>query len=114
MGKNRRGEWVICLDADTGQGQWRYNYGRFKEPGSTPAVDGKFLYAVSYDGIAVCLKTKNGDLVWSRDLTEDFGALEPKYGYGSSPLVMDSLVVLNTRLSGIALRKDTGGAGLER
>jgi outer membrane protein assembly factor BamB len=108
MARNRDGVCVLCLDAETGAEVWRYNTGGGMAPQATPALDGEYLYALSYDGILLCLKRKRGRLAWSRDLLEEFGVRKPDYGYGTSPAVEGDLVILNVNDTGIALNKLTG------
>jgi hypothetical protein len=40
-----------------------------------------------------CLDAATGKFCWSRDLTADAGATPPLWGYSSSPLVVDDLVI---------------------
>jgi outer membrane protein assembly factor BamB len=56
---------VFCLNAKADKEIWRYKTGRRKNSQATPSIDGEYLYAVSYDGLVVCLTVKNGELVWS-------------------------------------------------
>jgi outer membrane protein assembly factor BamB len=98
MGATKEGESVLCLDALTGEEIWRYNYNEpLRYPQATPTIEGKYIYALSYEGVVLCLKAKNGKLKWKRDLVEDFGALKPDYGYASSPAVEGDLIVINTK-----------------
>jgi len=108
MARTKEGECVLCLDADTGEEIWRYRTGKRKIPEATPAIDGTYLYALTYDGVLLCLKTKSGKLVWRRDLIEEFDAPWQGYGYGTSPAVEGDLVIINTKHTGIALDKRSG------
>lgn len=90
-------EAVICWDAATGQERWRYRYpAQYKNaygngPRSTPAVAGDFIYAVGGTGLMHCLKAfsdePQGELVWKKDLLDEFGAQNLKWGVSFSPLV---------------------------
>ena len=108
MGRNKDGECVLALDAGTGEEIWASEIGYGIYPQSTPVVDGRHIYALSEDGVVACFKAQSGDSVWSRNLANEFGAPIPKYGYGTSPCASGNLVLLNTKTSGIALRKATG------
>jgi outer membrane protein assembly factor BamB len=108
MARNSDGECVLCLDAHTGEEIWRYKTGKSKLAQATPTLDGKYLYALSYDGILLCLKAKSGKLVWKRDLINDFEAPRPGYGFGASPAVEGDLVIINAKHTGIALNKANG------
>ena len=108
MARNKEGECVLCLDADTGEEIWRYKTGERKIPQPTPAIDGEYLYALTHDAVLVCLKKKNGKPVWSRDLIEELGAPRQEYGYAASPAVEGDLVIINAKHTGIALDKRSG------
>ena len=108
MARNSDGECVLCLDADTGEEIWRHKTGKSKLAQATPTLDGKHLYALSYDGVLLCLKAKSGKLVWKRDLVNDFEAPRPGYGFGASPAVEGDLVIINAKHTGIALNKANG------
>jgi len=101
MARNKNGESVVCLDADNGKEIWQHKTGERKIPEATPAVDGKYLNALTRDGILLCLKVKNGELVWRKNLVEERGASKSAYGYGTSPVVEGALVIINTKHSGI-------------
>jgi len=110
MARTKDGVCVLCLDAATGKELLRYNSGPGMMPQGTPALDGKYLYALTYDGTLLCLKRERGRLVWSRDLVKEFDARKPDYGFGTSPAVDGDLVIVNMNDTGIALNKLTGKA----
>jgi outer membrane protein assembly factor BamB len=91
-------EAVVCLDAATGNENWRFRYpNRYEErfgsgPRSTPAVDGGFVYAVGPTGIFHCLRADTGQKVWRHDLREEFAGRPIRYGVSFSPLVEGDLV----------------------
>lgn len=62
-------------------------------PGGTPTVDGAFLYVLGMGGRAVCLRVADGEIVWERSLTEDFGGQIPFWSYRESPLVDGEKVI---------------------
>ena len=107
-GFTRDGMNVACLNADTGQEIWRSPFEGAVEIYSTPATDGKFVYAISLRGIIVCLKSKNGKLRWKRDLASECNLVKPTYGYGASVVVEGDLLVLTANTSGLVLNKKTG------
>lgn len=54
----------------------------------TPTIDGEHVYALSKDGDLACVKTADGELVWSKNYRQDFDSREtPGWGYSESPLV---------------------------
>jgi outer membrane protein assembly factor BamB len=62
-------------------------------PGCTPTVDSDRLYVLSMDGDLACLQAKDGEVVWQRSLTKDFGGQVPMWSYRESPLVDGEKVV---------------------
>jgi outer membrane protein assembly factor BamB len=98
-------EAVVCWDARTGQELWRFRYAAdYKNPygdgpRSTPTVAGDLVYTVGGTGILHCLKTQpgstDGEVVWRKDLLEEFGAANLKWGVSFSPLVEGDLVYTN-------------------
>jgi outer membrane protein assembly factor BamB len=98
-------EAVICRDAGSGKELWRFRYpARYNNsygngPRSTASVDGPFLYTVGGTGILHCLKTHpataTGEMVWRKDLLEDFSAPNLRWGVSFSPLVDGDRVYTN-------------------
>jgi outer membrane protein assembly factor BamB len=90
-------EAVVCCDAETGKEHWRFEYPcQYRNdygngPRSTPSVDGECVYTVGATGLMHCLKAftdqPKGELVWAKDLMQEFGAEIPKWGVSFSPLV---------------------------
>jgi outer membrane protein assembly factor BamB len=56
-------------------------------PGCTPTVDGDRLYVLGMGGALACLRVADGEIVWQRSLTTDFGGAAPMWSYRESPLV---------------------------
>jgi outer membrane protein assembly factor BamB len=59
----------------------------YNGPRSTPTYDNGIVYHLSEAGKLTAYKSKNGDIIWSRELTKDFKAEIPMYGYTESVLV---------------------------
>jgi outer membrane protein assembly factor BamB len=89
--KDKSSEYVFCLDANGGKEVWAKEVGRsgrsYPGPRSTPTVANGQVYAISSDGQLVCLKSDNGDLVWKKDLMNDYGGRHGMWNYAESPLV---------------------------
>lgn len=102
---------VTCLDAATGREIWRYAYashpGNSPGPRATPFVDANCVYTHSRHGRVHCLEMDTGRVIWSTDL-KDFGYKEPRFGFCSSPVIHDNILLLCVGGSGIALDKRTG------
>ncbi len=112
------GQFVVCLDAESGNQLWEYNHDRPYEPASiypgprsTPTVAGDLVYALSPRGILVCLRASDGGEVWSVSLPQRFQAKPMSYGYSASPLVFSGKVIIPTNNPGpslVALDAATG------
>ena len=99
--QEQRGEFevVSAYDANNGSELWaQKDENRFTEfisgvgPRATPTFAGGRLYATGASGAIHCLDPKTGEVIWSRDLVQDTGAVVPMWGFSSSPLVQDGLV----------------------
>ena len=95
-------EVVICYDAATGEPLWLHAYpARFWEamggagPRATPTYHGGRLYTMGATGVLNSLDAATGEPVWTRNIAEDTGASLPNWGFASSPLVVDDLVVVH-------------------
>ena len=93
-------EAVVCYEADTGRELWAYEQaGRFEEyvsgpgPRATPTFVHGRIYAAGAGGKLNCLDAASGRRIWSRDLAAETGAAVPQWGFSSSPVVVEGLVV---------------------
>jgi outer membrane protein assembly factor BamB len=61
---------------------------------STPIVDASRVYTLFESGDVIAL-THEGEVVWRRSLMEDYGEIQNRHQYGSSPILAgDTLIVL--------------------
>lgn len=95
-------EAVVCLDAETGQPIWDVTYpSRFWEsiggagPRATPTVADEGLFCLGANGILLSLDAVDGTQRWRRDLRVDARREPPPWGFSSSPLVTESLVIVH-------------------
>ena len=94
-------ECVVCLDATTGREIWchqdktRYSDGQAGAgPRATPTFANGSIYSLGASGILNCLDAASGKLKWTRNIATDSGAPVPMWGFSSSPLVADDVVVV--------------------
>ncbi len=78
---------------------WQKEYGlewyrNYTGPRSTPTIIDGLLYFVSGQGVAFCMETKTGEIRWSVDMFEQFGAQETKWGIAESPLLDGNRIIL--------------------
>ena len=117
-------ETVVAMDAKTGRTLWEYTYpskvqdfGQGAGPHSTPLlVDGR-LFTIGTNKELHVFDPASGDILWSRNLVEDFNAPPllvrsmVKPGYGVSPIAYRDTIIIQVGGPGqavMALRQDDG------
>lgn len=95
-------EVVVSYVATTGEPAWVHSDpARFWEamagtgPRATPTLSGGKVFALGATGLVNALDAADGSPLWQRDLAADTGAAVPEWGFSSSPLVIDGLVVVH-------------------
>lgn len=110
-------ERILCFSATTGETLWEHAYDRpyavsyGSGPRATPTVDGENVFALGAEGNLTCLKTSNGDVVWSKDLKTEYKVATPIWGFCAHPLVVGDLIYVlvgGTNQVAVALDKNTG------
>lgn len=82
---------LFCISFD-GKIQWTAPFGKewvINWPGSrsAPTVVDQLIYVGSGKGNLFCLKRENGDAVWSKDFSEDFEGIYPRFGHSEAALI---------------------------
>jgi outer membrane protein assembly factor BamB len=85
----------------TGEPVWRHrDRARLDDPmggpgpRATPTLGADHVYTFGSTGILNALDPGTGTIVWSRNAASDLNAAIPTWGYSSSPLVVDDLVIV--------------------
>jgi outer membrane protein assembly factor BamB len=97
MGARENKEYLIAIDASSGEELWSAEVGPFLRnswgdgPRGTPTVDGDQVFAMSGRGILVAANIADGKLLWQKTM-EDLGGKVPNWGYTESVLVEDGKV----------------------
>lgn len=109
----RERERIVCMNADTGKLVWQYNVNVFHSTipnmrvgWSSVVGDAQtgYIYSHTTGGIMLCLD-RDGRLIWSRSLTEEFNRISGYGGRLMTPIVDGELVIvsfLNTSWGALA------------
>jgi len=90
-GMEKETGYVYALRQD-GSLVWKAPYGsEFLKsyPGSrgTPVIDGDHLYILSGMGRLSCLSSNSGQLLWTKDLFQEFGGRNTEWGLAETPVI---------------------------
>jgi outer membrane protein assembly factor BamB len=94
-------EVVAAYKMSTGEPVWSHRDAvRFFEanggvgPRATPTLSQGRVYTFGATGILNALDADDGTVVWSRNVPSDAGKSVPYWGFSSSPLIVDDLVIV--------------------
>lgn len=95
-------EYVIVLNAKTGEEVWKtkvdslfFDESGFGDgPRSTPAIDSKYIFSLSSYGKLSALSIADGSVLWATDFMKEFGSILPRWAFCSSPLILESTLII--------------------
>jgi outer membrane protein assembly factor BamB len=102
---------VICLDEATGSRLWERQFAAtgptmchpsISVAGPSPTTDGKNVYALFSTGDLVALDA-DGNLLWYRSLSRDYGNLTNQLGLAASPVLAGETLLLPLENTGNSL-----------
>jgi outer membrane protein assembly factor BamB len=95
------GQYVLCLDAVSGDEAWRTRVGwpwqpagAYPGPYATPTYHDGHVYYATPAGVVGCLDAVTGRTRWDVDLRKKFKGEGTGFGYAATPLVEDGKVIL--------------------
>lgn len=119
-GDNKEKIRLDCLDLKSGEPLWEKSFDASQKAANsnyiskgapTPVVDDKRVYAFFESGDVIVL-SHEGDVVWQRSLTKDFGEFAGNHGVGASTALASSGLILLVDHDGpsylVCLNKETG------
>ena len=101
-------ERVICFDANTGKVLWEKRFGVYESdvpprriawssPGGDPVTGNIYVFGACNELTAL---TSDGKVLWTRAMTDEFGAWTTHGGRTVSPIVEGGLVIISTIIDG--------------
>ncbi len=90
-----------CLNAATGEQLWEIRYRAAGEmdftnaPRANPVIHDGLVYLQGAFGHLHCVRLESGEIVWRRNLADDFHAERPTWGFCSTPLVIGDKLLVN-------------------
>lgn len=111
-------ERVHCVDEKTGDRIWKFEYecpygkvGYPAGPRASVTIDGGKAFALGTTGRLHVFDAASGQLLWNKDLDQQYTINLPIWGIAAAPLIYEDLVVLHIGGQGacvVALNKDSG------
>ena len=91
-----------ALNEKDGSEEWRFTYpSRYQDlyqynrgPRCAPIVDNQRVYFYGVAGILHSLDATSGELVWKKNLSEEYGVVQNFFGVGSCPVVWNRLLLV--------------------
>lgn len=98
-GRDKNNDLVFCINSENGELIWQGSYEAKAEtshgPGSraTPFINEDRVYTFGRSGDLVCWQLNDGKLLWRKNV-KDEGGVEPMWGFSTTPLVLDNMVIV--------------------
>lgn len=117
--KPNQTEGILCFDAETGEKVWEYRYdcvyqgvGYTAGPRASVILNEGHAYSLGTMGDLFCLNAENGEIIWQKNLNEDYQIRMPIWGIAAAPLIDGQKIILQIAGSNnacvVALNKNTG------
>ncbi len=101
LGQDLWGQYLYCLDRDTGRQRWKKKLappfepaGIYPGPRATPAIDRDRIYVVTPEQTLFCMQLADGKIVWQISLKERFQGKGTEFGYSASARILDGKIIL--------------------
>ena len=99
---------LAAYDEQTGAQSWSYAFaptyaghdGSHDGPISTPLLDGERVFGLGPNGHLFAVDAASGKPLWTKHLVDDLKARKPHYGFATSPLMVDGVLVLEIGIEG--------------
>ncbi len=95
---------IVALNADTGKRLWEHSYKAAAlpdqrldfgtGPNSSPLVLDDRLITIGFTQRMNCLSLDAGKVLWSHDLIKEYGGKIQEFGYASSPILYNGLIIV--------------------
>lgn len=96
--KDGRKVWSYALDET-----YRGHDGSHDGPVSTPVTAGGRVFGLGPSGRLFAVELESGRELWSTRLPRQFGAREPPWGFGASPILADGVLIVGIGGEGTAI-----------
>lgn len=93
---------MAAFDIENGHELWRFKIeptyeghdGSYDGPVATPLIAGDYAIGLSARGRLFGVAMDTGELAWSVNLVDDYGVSAPYFGFGTSPILLDGVAVV--------------------
>jgi outer membrane protein assembly factor BamB len=100
--KDSEEERIVCFAAQDGKPLWQHRYQAAygdldygKDPRATPLIFEGRVYTLGAVGHLLCLSAASGEVIWRKQIKDDFGARQPMWGFAASPIMHGNQLILH-------------------